>query len=494
MNSDEMATTQALTKTFVGSGKAAVKPQLKSAIALNNQTVQLAFSSSVKDIDGLINEDNEVIEDAIEYGVISRPNTDFDYGFIDPDDPTVMTVYSFNDNAFVTGNSQFMFYISVDGTDAIDSEYDQVQMAANENEPAYIAIDDIVATSSNTLNVFFNQTVRHIDVEDVDNGTFDEFAYVDINGNGTYNDTIDGDIVAARAVNKDKTQWELRINQELDNEIYDLILNPAVDGNSISNVTMGSTVAVLDPAIRSIEFAGTDTAINYIDDVSAIMTDAKTIRVDFPEAMDESTVEEIGNYTIKNDPDSEIIDVSYHETDEGIYASLVINNQIDNPIDSLVIAKDSISNALGNKAVETELGEDLEIMFARSTKTPEDIQLVDASTNLANNTLTIDFSQKFFTSTNLDGDIEMLLDILDLTINEGITVDASDIDTVDTKLDAVDVPDSTAYYTNRVVITFDTTLEDNQQATIAFDDPITEELLGVKGQPQDVASDLLIVQ
>ncbi|MFZ5353374.1 MAG: hypothetical protein ACOZCL_11740 [Bacillota bacterium] len=497
-NSDGVAMDAAgVSLNFVGTGGAAVaEPKLEAAIAMNNQMVKLYFDTEVKGITGLINSTtNAVIANAIEYGTVTDPGdnslTDFNYGFIDPENSKVLIVYTTADNAFNTGNANGIYYINVDGVTAMDNNYDEVTMAKNTTEPAEIAIEGVVATSANTMTIYFNQAVRHLGV--TDNATSaDEFAFVDVNGNGTYQDGTDGEIVAARALNTTKTQWEVRINQTLANQQYSLVINTGAAAAIISDVVSGTRTTALDTDVTSIAFAGNATNITYINDVYAVATDARTIVVYYPEDMDKASAETTENYDIDADA-ATILLATYNDDNNTV--TLIVSEDIDASTDEVVIDANDITNAIGNKQVETELGANLEVVFAKSTTTPAKVGIKEVVADVAANTVTITFDQRFMSATSLDFDntadagvteTAALLAALNITVDGTDTIEAAEISDINTLLGAADVLNSSAGYIDTIVINLTVDIDDNQQASVSFDKPATQNFTGIKGQIQDV--------
>jgi hypothetical protein len=487
-NSDGVAMdADGIKKKFVGLGDAEVTaPKLEGAVPLNYQAAKLLFNMKVKDISGLVNDDGKLTANYVEYGTTTNPTNDFEYGYVDPENEQVLIVYTTTSEALKTGNSNDLFYINVDGIPGIDDDNDEITMAEASSAPADIKVEGVVATSKNTLNILFNQPVRYLGIVGGQG-----FAYVEIAGSGRGGE--DAEIVAARALNSAKDIWEVMIDKNLENKEYDFVIDTSADETYISTLDSTVTIVGLDDDVESVRIAGNASLTEYINDVFAYMTDARTVVVQYPEAMDAATAKTIAYYDVAG---ANIIEASY-DGDKN-QTTLIIDADLSGSTADVTIANSSVKNAIGNRFVETDKGADLEVEIAVNSKTPAKVEIKEIKADVSDSKITIKLDTKALTPTgeNLDGDDgTLLLDYLKIVVEtasgtaELATANISDVDVT-----GITSPDSTdsEYFTEIVVTITGVTMKENGSGSVKFK---TADIVGIKGQPVNTdAAEVVFVQ
>ncbi len=474
-NSDGVAMDAAgFSKNFIGTGGAtAAAPKLEGAVALNDQAIKLYFSKAVKDITGFTTTSPVTL--AASFTVTGANDTAPDAAIIDETNDKVVILYTATLNGFENPTANTVT-VSVTGT-GLDVEHDEIVVAENTTAPAAIKVDGIVATSKNTLRLYFNQPIRVLGFTDNAVAT-DEFAYVDFDGVTGYLDGTDGEIVAARAVNTDKTQWEVRLSVDTPAAAsYKLVINTAAGAALISNVSALTTTVGMNADVTNVAFAGNTSLTAYIKDVYTVATDARTLVVYFPEEMDETDVETTTNYAVTT---GTVIDAEYNSTNKT--ATLKLSADVATATDNLVITADTIYNAIGNKSVKTDANANLSIQFAKSTAAPAKLAIKEVKAS--GQEITVIMNQKFKTATDVTTNDDNLLDALEIKINGTTALVDGDIAVV-TKLGDATVADSSAAYIDRFVITVTPVMTLNGQGSVDFLGTVTEALTTITGQLHD---------
>ena len=474
-NADGVAMDAAgFSKNFIGTGGAtAAAPKLEGAVALNDQAIKLYFSKAIKDISDIDTTDATTL--AAEFVLTGANDTTPDAAVVDETNDKVVILYTATANGFeaVSGNT---VTVTTPGT-ILDTDHDSIVVAQNTAAPAAIKVDGIVATSKNTLRLYFNQPIRVLGFTDNAVAT-DEFAFVDYNNDGIYTDGTDGEIVAARAVNTDKTQWEVRLSVDTPAAAsYKLVINTGAASALISNVTAAVRTVGMNADVTNVAFAGNTSLTAYIKDVYTVATDARTLVVYFPEEMDETDVETTTNYAVTT---GTVIDAEYNSTNKT--ATLKLSADVATATDNLVITADTIYNAIGNKSVKTDANANLSIQFAKNATAPAKLAIKEVKA--AGQEITVIMNQKFKTATNVTTTDNNLLDALEIKINGTTALVDGDIAVV-TKLGDATVADSSAAYIDRFVITVSPGMTLNGQGSVDFLGTVTEALTTITGQLHD---------
>lgn len=470
-NSDGVAMDAAgLTTTFVGNDATAAAPRLEAAVAVDNKTIKLYFDTKVTDISGAATATN--------YTITGANDTTPDFAVVDETNDKVLILMTATTAGFEHPTANTISIVAA-GT-GLDASYNTVTMAESTTAPTAIKVDGVVATSANTLTIYFNQPVRIFTGANV---------YVDNDASGT-NNAGDFTVAAYRALNTEKTQWEVRLSGSFTTTgSVNLVIDETAGAAVISNGDATTRTAALYDATgtTTISLAKTTSLTAYIKDVYAVATNARTLVVYYPEAMNATEAATPGTYTITDPSGAAVLRAVYDA--EKYTVTLTLDKDLTNNEPSLVIADDSIHNAIGNKLVAMAAGAaggDVSIKFAKSSTVPAKVTVTKA-TNAAQ-VITLTFSEEFKTSADITA--ANVLDFVTVKIN-GTALTAAQLTGVvkNNAAGAAETDSSvaTGNFIKSIVITVGAApvLTANQTGSVEFKGTVTA--TGIKGQASDTS-------
>lgn len=485
-NADGVAMDAAgITKTFVGTGSATpAVSKLEAAVAINNTTFKLYFNKDVADIAGLTAANMTITGSAVEVDTNALVYTDIADAKV-----LVVTLNTATDAADIKAAGKNattgVYEVAFAGT-GLDAAYNKIALAPIETDATKIKIDGIVAQDASTLVVYFNQAVRYVNPAHIS---------VDLNGS-----TAAGVEAAATAVamNTEKTQWQIGLtNPMTSTEALAVTItspNTQISVGAAAATGQYNVPFTVVPAELALTVAGNTTAAGYIKDVYAVATDARTIVVYYPEAMN-AAAGTLTNYTIAGGVT--VIKATYSSTAKT--TTLITDIDLPNATADLTI-NPLVKNAVGSKPVKKDATTNLLTVVARNTTTPAKVGIKSISTT--GQVLTVIFDQEFKTSVDVLT-AQNLIDLLTITLdNGGHTVATTSIDAALTIVKEFGegnvIANSNANFIDRISVTIDASgaggsdIAANQAGTVAFKGTVT--VLGIKGQAATGTTAVTFVQ
>jgi hypothetical protein len=464
-NSDGVAMdAEGISKTFVGLGGAPVAAaKLEGAVALNDQAMVLYFDQDIEDIAGLDTTSAAALAAEV---ALTSSNAQPTHAFVDVDNAKAIVVYTTTANGFENASGTTVTVAVANA--GLNASNDEVVMAENTTAPTAIKVDGVVAVNNTTLNVYFNQPIRHLAAG---------FASVNNGANAITN---------VRALNEEKTLWEVSLTTALTNTQYTFDL-AAYNNTLISPIASGATLAGLDTT-TSVAFAGNAAADLYVDEIYAVATDSRTIKVFYPEDMNVSDVENVANYSVWSaatagtNVTNGVIALAKWDDATNTVTLTTNGNFTTSTTGYFLRIANTVENALGTKTVKVSASEDVSTEFALSTTAPA--KLIVDSVTASGQTITVKFNQQFTTTVDISTAAE-LVKYLKLTVNSSTVLTDADIATVVAKLGTGSAVSSAANPVDTLVITVGagTTLAANGQGTVELVD--TASATAVNGQVQD---------
>ena len=438
--------------TFVGKGVTSTLPAVEAAIVTDNQTVRIYFDRSVEDktIDGVIwnSAANTLIDTKISYtgsGAAIDMEDAVEYAYQDAANSNVLIV-RVNSDAFKKANAKADGTFELIGLAAnFKADKNKVVFAAVDTTPTTIVIENVIATSKNSIRVYFNQAVT---VETA--ATFAKIAKTE--GNKTF---AAAELVLSNPVAIDGTNAviEFKTSADLGTSKNWIIVNPAVIASIIHDfnapaagyVTMKDEDAVAASIQQIREFAGTTAAAGIIKDVPVVMVDKRTIEVYYSEIMNTTgTTENVTvatNYnlvdgdgvTLKMADDSnftaaDIAEITFNATTNK--ATIILEKDLKASVKGYFVQfAITLENAIGNKVVKanTTTTDALKTEFAPSAVDAKKVQV--ASATFSGGNLVIKLNQKIANAAGYNeaaflGDFKVTAVKTDGTV---ITLAASDV-------------------------------------------------------------------
>ncbi len=470
-----------LTATFVGKGDTTADPRLEAAVATDEQTIKLYFDTDVDDVAG--------VEDIANYTItgggaaLDLTNALF-VKDVNTDLVMVLTLDKTTDGDVVDlagADSDDLYTIVVANSD-LDTDYDEIEVAANDDEVTEIAIEGIVASDASNVTVYFNQTVRTV---------VDGAITVDHDNDAL---TADVDFENGYAANDEGTQWVFAIATALDSteELDVTVATPA-------NITIGASSTgdvAYDADEVALTMAGNTDAADVISDVAVVMTNEKQMIVYFPEDMDSDDAETLAFYNL--DPtglDLTPVAASYDSDDYTVtleFDTAVGTGTFDLEITNSVIYNRALTNYVNDADAAAT---DLAIEFAGSDA-DADLVLID-DVSIDGQVITIELNQAATAGSNFVDDGTELLKYFDITVNGSTALSGAAITTVKTfEADGTTpVVTSTADF-SVIEVTVDAglALTVNESGEIAFDaiDAAADTLTGINAEVQDDDQDAIV--
>ncbi len=473
-NSDGVAMdTNGIKNTFVGNDDAAGATKLEAAYALDAKTIKLFFNKNVEDISGIDRTSATTLAGEIVIADGASAVT-VSHAFVDPANKKVIIAYATAGN-FKDGGSDDSFTAKVEGA-GLDADNDTKSFAENTSDPAKIKVNGIVAKNSKTLEILFNQPVRFLA-----NG----FAYVE-------NGDADFTITNLRASNDDKTLWEASISGVMENKQYTLKL-AAIDNTLISNIATGVTLNVLDDT-RDYSFAGNGTEALYVKDIYAVGANKRTIKVYYPEAMNETDVKNTAYYTVVNsagtDLNSSVIVLAEYDAATKV-ATLTTNADFTASTTGYFLKiNTAVKNALGTKIVKTDATTDFKKEFALGTADAAKVTIKEVT--VSGQDITIKLNQRAktastATTTNAAAEFVIKVNDTDTAIVTG------DIASVASYLGDATVADTRVGFFDKIVIKLTPALTTNKAGKVDF--VSGADLKGINNEADDAdQSEVVFVQ
>ncbi len=444
---------------------------LEAVVATDDRTLKLYFDGDVADLEGItLGADlTNTVFDLVYEGDTANVTTFEGYAYAHPTNDQILIVTA--DTAEIFENptgDEITLVVNKTVVTNIENEDDvnEVAFAENASNADEINIDGVVALSSKTVKVYFDQAVRAIEI-DRDSSTDDameanEFAFIDLNADGDF-DATDIEFTDAYSINDSDTEWvfvlETGMDADMNNKLDFVVETGTTAGISTHELSNSKVAFDLDPTSNGIiEFSKNTTDTNYMTDIGVTMLDSKTVKVFFPEDMNVSDVIDPANYDIEENTDATeddafedaITQAVWDTTDNSVI--LTIDTAFDTDLTKLQlkIAK-TVSNKAGNKDVKDSDGDAFFTEFSVSTAAADDIavQKVAATMNDgAPATIVITLDQALAAAT-YNGDTAAFLADFDVTV-AGETLLATDITSVTTAAatDDTDTTDANAHVVN----------------------------------------------
>lgn len=347
--------------TFVGTGAAADKAQVVAAEAVNVDTLKVYFDTDVDDIDNLL--DGTMLEDgALTLDIGDEATRDIhtgtEYAVMDETDDKVLIIYDTALNLVKDGSDEsYDLTVVTSIVDDVDAEENEASFAYDDSDPTDIDIEAVESLNNETIKIYFNQAVRSLDTD---------FAVVDTNGT-TAGGTIT--FLSTEAANDGMTQWYVVLNGVMPgDDKYELVIDATPDTDISVTETVTDTVVAFEADTERVDFAGDDEVVDYIDNVTVMMTDEKTIEITFPEDMNTVQAETKGNYgfvdaaghVIKmsdKTTDYATTDIGFIELDDNVVTIMLLDT-FTADADSLYVSFDTdLVNKLGTKNVQDDEGD-----------------------------------------------------------------------------------------------------------------------------------------
>ena len=290
---------------FVGLAADTDKPQLVSAVALDNTTVKVTFNEPVENIENVANytiEGLSVLK--AEYGYDVNGNLDKTIVILTTSSQTSGTIYKL----VVTGVTD------IEGN-VIDADHDEFQFGGLPADTTKPRLVSAVAITNTKVDVTFD--------EDMDKESVENIA----------NYSIEGLTILKAEQKNDKKVVRLTTSSQTSGTIYKLVVSGVKDkyGN------------VIDSDNDEFQFGGLapDTTAPRL--LSAVALSNTSVVVTFDEAMDKASVENIANYSIEG----LTILKAEQDKDNAAIVKLTTSAQTAGTIYKLIVA--NVTDESGNK-------------------------------------------------------------------------------------------------------------------------------------------------
>jgi hypothetical protein len=518
-NSDGIESTDELTKTFAGRGEESELPTIEAVMATDNQTLKIYFDRDVEDdyIDGQIwnSDTNRLISGALGISLDEGDGVDQDlaglteYAYQPDDEETALVVRVAEEETFSDSNVDGDVFKLIGDEDKVYSDDDDniLEFAYNDDDPDFPYLEAAQMMDRNTIRLYFSEPVKIDDetliiiAEDEDGD--DEVTFVKL------------------AVSDDDIVWDMSLNDSItdlpDDKGFVVFDDEAV--TDISGTIDSDDEGEDYGGYTSVEFGADYDQPDELDDIFAVMMDNRTIKVYYPEDMNEEDVIDIDNYAIldkdSSNPDNAVLggDVFFDRAeydDDEFTATLYLMGDITTYVDfdDYFLAVDGdVQNALLNNSVEDEysniLGEPwLVFEFAADDDDPDAPELMSAKVSDDRYTLTIKFNEDVYFADADDTDPfdpndslvdglskSELLDALNITAEfenedeEGPVTSAEIYAVMDKDVDDED----------EIKIEFNVPLKANSTGTITTEDADDEKILNradIAAETDDDASEI----
>ena len=411
-NADGVASTDELTTSFAGKGDTAAKAKVEAVIALNNQVLNVHLDQDISDngIDGL---NLYKSTDGKKFELASSASTGFASvssvtTYEDPANNKVLVVVAPVDT-FKKGADYDTANLNVIDSD-VDTDNDNVDFALNDDDATPVKVDSIMALDSKTIRVYFNQYVPTIDSTKLSIAAKDGTP-----ASATFSST-------PVAVDDNKVAYDFATPTTLTSEIWEATITA---GFAVNGQILFST----ETDDLTVEFAGNDDSSLYIDDVYAVMTDKKHIKVYYPEKMDSTTVQDTSNYTFTHITTASIAKVEL-DSDTNV-ATITLNAAYtgSETKDVLTIKKNVVKNAAGTKFVEDSDGNAITTEFAISTEDAPKVKIDSLAVTTAG-VITVTFDQNVNAASVAAADFKVYKNDTEITISSVADGTANDDEVV----------------------------------------------------------------
>jgi hypothetical protein len=514
-NSDGVAMdSKGLTCNFVGTGsKASAKAKVEAAVATDEQTLKVYFDKKVDDIDGLVNSSDELTGTV---KIIGSGTTTLlaasSSAYVDPTNAKVLIISapaaSFDDTNDNTSGTYHVEVVAT-GVSTTAGEF-KAEFAHNNTDPTKIKIEGVVALNAQTLRVYFNQPVRNV----ADTG----FITVDHDG---ASGTAAVATATAEAANTNKTQWDFGLSAA--NKLTStgeltvtVATTPGANLVSTHDATWTKVGFSAETADQTAKFAGSTEAAGYVSDVSAVMKDAKTIVIYFPEKMYTDTATaaaksaiSAANFAFYTDSAAttlvtmnatgtpnfsaaaHVAKTAYDTDDNSV--TITLNEKFVSGTSSVYVkVANTVANVVDTKTVKKDSTTDVVTEMAVSTKDADKVT-IDTVT-VSGQVITIKLSQAATAATELETAAEFVKAITLKVNGSATTLTSNDVAIVAKDASGNDVTDTTANAVKTLIVTVsNVTLTANQAGEADFG--TTNDLTGINGEKQDAdAAAVIFVQ
>lgn len=510
LNADGVAMdTAGVSAQFSGQGLTATNPKVEGIVALDAQTLKIYFDRAADDASikgaGKLWNGTALVTGAFLYNDAGSATQDLEamneYVYKDPSNANAIIVrvddtVAFNSSNFEAGKT--MFTLTVDTAKVVNTV--GLPFANNNTAPTNPAVAGVVANNINTVTVYFSESVSGVSYTDFE---------ITANADGS------GASIAVSAFTKvdDKT-YQLKTADMAAQAYYLRIVDTAAsDANkTIDKITDISGYVELKSTFDSTsardyaayQFAGSTTAVGTIKSIPVVMTNARTMVVYYPEAMNTSTgpqgVKNKTNYTIENaggtaliTSATEIAEITWNAANNT--ATLVFNTDVDDSTTGYFVKfAQTIENELGTKTVVNGTN-DVKSQFAKSTVEAPKVAI--ASVSYAAGVITVKLSQSATTAADVDDTTKLLAQLKVVAKNAGAddAIGTADITSFTFKLDSATVSPTTGLF-NTIVITLNggqiAQMTPGQVATVSINS--TNTLTGINGMAANADSKAVFIQ